>query len=248
MNQRLTVALLTISTLALTIMALTLLGALLPKVALAGEEEFQSTDSIRSAAEGLLAQHPDIQNRANTTINIGKIDTRLTLPTCGSPLETFLPSSAKIQSKTTVGVRCTTPRPWTLYVSANITTISQVLVATTYLQRGHVINADDISLKSRNASQLNTAYLNNPEQIIGKVLKRNLASNAVFTSAILTEPQIIKKGQRVDLQAGKQGLMVSVTAIALASGAVGERIRVQNLSSSKIVEGTILASGVIQAD
>jgi len=229
-------------------MALMLLGALQPKVALAGEEKFQSIDSIKSAAEDLLARHPDIQSRPNTTISIGNIDTRLTLPTCGSPLETFLPSSAKVQNKVTVGVRCQGPRPWTLYVPANITTINQVLVATTYLRRGHIIGADDISLESRNASQLNTAYLSKPEQVIGKVLKKNLASNALLTNAILTEPQIIKKGQRVDLQAGKQGLMVSVTAIALTSGAVGEKIRVQNLSSSKIVEGTILASGVIQAD
>ena len=102
-------------------MAAVLLSALLPKVALAGEEEYQSIDSIRSAAKDLLAQHPEFQNSANTTISIGKIDARLTLPVCSSPLETFLPSSAKIQSKTTVGVRCTEPRPWTLYVSANIT-------------------------------------------------------------------------------------------------------------------------------
>ncbi len=232
-------------------MAFTFLSALLlisAPLALAKDDKFQSIDTIKAAAQTFLSTHSDIEGRANTTVSIGNIDNRLTLPACGTPLDTFLPSGAKVQGKTTVGVRCQGPKPWTLYVPANVTTVTQVLITNSPLRRGHIVTAGDVRLQSRDASQLNTAYLSNLDQVVGKALKKNLANKALFTSGVLTEPHIIRKGQHVDLHAGQGALKVSASAIALTGGAVGDRIRVKNVSSRKIVEGTILAPGVIQAD
>ncbi len=231
-------------------MAFALLSALLSGASpvLAESGKFESIDKIKATARAFLSSHSEIQDQASTTVSIGNIDARLTLPTCGAPLEAFLPSGAKVQGKTTIGVRCQAPRPWTLYVPAKVASFSQVLVTNSPLRRGHLVSAEDVSLQSRDSSSLNRAYLSDPEQVIGKVLKKNLARKALFTNAVLAEPHVIDKGQHIDLQAGSGGLQVSVTAIALSSGAVGEKIRVKNLSSSKIVEGTILASGAVRAD
>jgi flagella basal body P-ring formation protein FlgA len=231
-------------------MAFALLSALLSGASpvLAESGKFESIDKIKATARAFLSSHSEIQDQASTTVSIGNIDARLTLPTCGAPLEAFLPSGAKVQGKTTIGVRCQAPRPWTLYVPAKVASFSQVLVTNSPLRRGHLVSAEDVSLQSRDSSSLNRAYLSDPEHVIGKVLKKNLARKALFTNAVLAEPHVIDKGQHIDLQAGSGGLQVSVTAIALSSGAVGEKIRVKNLSSSKIVEGTILASGAVRAD
>lgn len=231
-------------------MSFALLSALISSVSpvFAESGKFESVDSIQAAAQAFLSSHSDIQDQTNTTVSIGNIDSRLTLPTCGTPLEAFLPPSAKVQGKTTIGVRCQAPRPWTLYVPAKVASFSQVLVTNSPLRRGHLISTEDVSLQSRNSSSLNRAYLSDPEHVIGKVLKKNLPRKALFTNAVLAEPHVIDKGQQIDLQAGSGGLQVSATAIALSGGAVGEKIRVKNLSSSKIIEGTILASGSVRAD
>lgn len=231
-------------------MAFALLSTLLSGVSpvLAEDGKFESIDTIKATARAFISSHGEIQDQASTTVSIGNIDTRLTLPACGAPLEAFLPSGAKVQGKTTIGVRCQTPRPWTLYVPAKVASFSQVLTTNAPLRRGHLISAKDVSLQTRDSSSLNRAYLSDPVDAIGKVLQKNLARSALITNAVLAEPHIINKGQQVDLQAGSRGLQVSVTAIALSDGAVGEKIRVKNLSSSKIVEGTILASGTVRAD
>lgn len=238
------------SALAIATMAFALFSALLSGVspALAENGKFESIDTIKATARAFLSNHGEIQDQANTTVSIGNIDARLTLPACGTPLEAFLPSGAKVQGKTTIGVRCQTPRPWTLYVPAKVASFSQVLTTNAPLRRGHLISAEDLSLQTRDSSLLNHAYLSDPDDVIGKALKKNLARNALLTNAVLDEPHIISKDQQVDLQAGSPGLQVSVAAIALSGGAVGEKIRVKNLSSSKIVEGTILASGAVLAD
>ena len=225
---------------------LVLLGS--SPLTLADKGKFESIDAIKAAAHAFLSSQGDIPNQANTTVRIGNLDTRLTLPSCGVPLAAFLPPGAKIQGKTTIGVRCQTPRPWTLYVPANVITVVRVLVASGSLRRGHIITAADISQQTRDSNLLNRAYLSDSAAVIGKVLKKNLSRKALFTSALLSDPQIIDKGQHVDLQAGSAGLKVSATAIALQGGAVGEKIRVKNLASNKIVEGTILSSGAVQAD
>ena len=224
----------------------TLLSGVSPVLAESGK--FESIDNIKAAAQTFLSTHDDIRDQASTTVSIGNIDARLTLPACGTPLEAFLPSGAKVQGKTTIGVRCQAPQPWTLYVPAKVASFRQVLVTSSPLRRGHLVSAEDVSLQSRDSNSLNRAYLSDPEHVIGKVLKKNLARNALLTNAVLSEPHIIDKGQHVNLQAGGAGLQVKVTAIALSGGAVGEKIRVKNLSSSKIIEGTILASGTVQAD
>lgn len=211
-------------------------------------EAFQSINAIELAAKDFLQERSDRQKRHNTKITIDSIDTRLTLSACDSMLKVFLPPGSKMQGKTTVGVRCHSPRPWTLYVPATITTLRQILVAKTSLRRGHIVSADDIAIETRDAGQLNARYISSEQQVIGKVLKRNLANRAVFTASILTEPNLIQKGQQVDLQAGSNGIKVNVAATALSSGAVGEKIRVQNLSSKKIVEGIVLSSGTVEAN
>ncbi len=238
------------SPLAMMTAALPLLSVLLSLAASVFAENgpFESIDNIKVTARAFLSNHSDIEGQANTTVSIGSIDTRLTLPACGNSLDAFLPPGANLQGKTTIGVRCHTPRPWTLYVPAKVTSFSQVLTTNAPLRRGHIISAEDVSLETRDASSLHRAYLSSTENAIGKVLKRNLARNAVLSSAVLAEPHVISKGQQVDLQAGGPGLQVSVAAIALGGGAIGEKILVKNLSSSKIVEGTILSSGAVQAD
>ena len=238
------------SSLAILAATLALLSALLNGVSpvFAEKVQFEPIDNIKATARAFLSKHSEVQEQSAATVSIGSIDTRLTLPACDNSLDAFLPPGANIIGKTTIGVRCQTPRPWTLYVPAKVTSFSQVLATNAPLRRGHIISAEDVSLETRDSSSLNRAYLSSPEDAIGKVLKRNLARNALLSNTILAEPNIISKGQQVDLQAGGRGLQVSVTGIALSGGAIGEKIRVKNLSSSKIVEGTILGSGAVQAD
>jgi len=167
---------------------------------LAEEGEFQTIDAIKAAAKTFLNNHKDIQGQANTTVKIGHIDARLTLPNCDTALKAFLPAGADVSGKTTIGVRCQGSRPWTLYVPAKVTTVIHVLITNAPLRRGHLVRAEDIAKQARDTSSLNRAYLSNPQQVIGKVLKKNLANKALFTSAVLTEPHIVQKGQHVNLR------------------------------------------------
>ena len=53
------------------------------------------------------------------TVTVGAIDPRLNLAACTAP-QAFLPNGARAWGKTSVGVRCVAPSPWTVYIPAMV--------------------------------------------------------------------------------------------------------------------------------
>ena len=119
-------------------------------------EEIQSLDSIREAARQLIAsQYP--AGQADTRIEIGSLDPRLRLSRCAQPLETFFPQGSR-SNRPTVGVRCSAPKKWTIYVSAEVHQMVTVWVASDYLPRGSLIREQDFTQKQMDLSQLRYGY------------------------------------------------------------------------------------------
>jgi len=88
-------------------------------------------------------------------------------------------------------------------------------------------------------------YLVNDQKIFGKELRKHLRSGSPLRASDLMSPQIVDRGQTVDLVAQSAGLVVNMQGKALANGAEGDRLLVKNLSSGKRVEGLVLASGTV---
>jgi flagellar basal body P-ring formation protein FlgA len=63
---------------------------------------------------------------------------------------------------------------------------------------------------------------------------------------MFTADVLIHQGQQVTLIATVGGLQVRATGKALANGSAGARLRVQNLSSLKVVEGVVENEDVIR--
>ncbi|HHH39513.1 MAG TPA: hypothetical protein ENK50_08060, partial [Sedimenticola sp.] len=79
----------------------------------------QSHQAIREAArQHVLKQITDAGQPA--VVTAGRLDSRLKLARCDSPLETFSPPGKRRSAKQTVGVRCNGKQSWTLYVPVTV--------------------------------------------------------------------------------------------------------------------------------
>jgi flagellar basal body P-ring formation protein FlgA len=58
-------------------------------------------------------------------------------------------------------------------------------------------------------------------------------------------PELVRRGERVTLQAAGGTIAVQVEGEALAGGALGERVRVRNLATRRVVEGTVGGEGLV---
>jgi len=120
----------TIKTTLATLWLLCLVG-----YAQASPEAYQPHAAILSAVDRHL-QEEFAQDGDKLNIDISPLDHRLQLPLCEEALSTFDPPGGISLGRTTVGVSCQNPKPWTLYVSANVGRELPVVVALRDIARG----------------------------------------------------------------------------------------------------------------
>jgi flagellar basal body P-ring formation protein FlgA len=173
------------------------------------------------------------------------LDPRLRLPACDQPLHAFL-TDGQVRQQTTLGVRCEGSVRWTIYTSINVETEAPVLVARTALPRDATLTAADFQLLTRRVPGLIGSYLCDPGALAQQRLRRPLAAGEALAIDALAPALLIHRGQQVVLLARSPGIEVRMAGVALADGRASDQIRVQNLSSQRIVEGTVRADGVVE--
>jgi len=213
----------------------------------ANKNTYQSHESIRQAASDFARQlSEDSGHSENTTISVRTLDRRLRLARCDQPLEAFRSPNTKSHGRTTVGVRCDGEKSWKLYVSVNIKTIEPVVTLKHSVTRNTVLQASDLVLENKDISGLHRGYYTEIKQLVGKHVKNSLKSGLVVTPGHVKNPLAVKKGSTVLILADAGGIQVNMKGKAMKSGALGDWIPVQNLSSKRKIEGRILRPGVIQ--
>ncbi len=173
------------------------------------------------------------------------LDPRLRLAECQRPLEAFFPQGRREAGTWSVGVRCVGDRPWTIYGKVRIKAYREVVVLRNALRSGSVVGLADVGMVRKNLSELNGGYLTAPEQAVGLAVRHGLPAGLVLGADRLTRPKLIRRGEKVTISAQSGGYEVSMVGEALADGEKGERIRVRNEQSARIVEGMAVGPGLV---
>ncbi|MCG3203052.1 MAG: hypothetical protein NFCOHLIN_02970 [Gammaproteobacteria bacterium] len=228
--------------------ALLWLAAFLPIPALAQQQQaVQPLESIRAAAQETVEQSLLAGNDAASAASlvVGQLDPRLRLPACPAPLEGFVPDSMQGRTNVTVGVRCTGTTPWTVYVPVRVSAPRPVVVLTRPVPRGATLTALDIDVELRETGGLGSGYFEDPAAVLGKVLTRPGSPGQVVVPTLVTGAVAVQRGQHVTLTANSGGILVRMEGTALADGGIGDRLKVKNNSSARVVEGTVLPDGSV---
>jgi len=209
---------------------------------------YQSIDSIKQSARQFVETHTRANYGQQGDIEVGRLDSRLKLNQCQLPLEAYLPTGSRDLGRFTVGIRCNDERPWSIHVPVTVAVYQDVIVITKPLPRGTILEQENMRVMKYDMSQLPAGYVEDQQDAVGMELTRRLASDTPLTTNLIRKPKIIKRGQQVSIIARSGGMEVRMMGKALEHGAVGERIRVQNLRSKKKVEGTVTPSGDVRVD
>lgn len=178
-------------------------------------------------------------------IEVGRLDPRLRLSACAHPLNTYFSPGARNVGHTTVGVRCDGPKAWSLFVPLHIDRLVNVAVAVDNLPRGHAIDAADVHYEKRSLSRLKRGYFSTKEGLIGKITTRAVNRGATYTTNMVKQAKMVKRGDRVMLSLNSGTVAVRVAGTALRDGGRGERIPVRNLSSKRVIQGIVHEPGLV---
>jgi len=210
--------------------------------------EHQTIDSIHDAARQFIKKHAEAVYDQEADIEVGRLDSRLSLSQCSMPLEVYLPQGSRDLGRFTVGVRCADDKPWSLHVPVTVAIYKNVIVTAEPLPRGTILTDSDLKYLKYDVSKLPVGYIEDAEYGVGMELKRRLSGGVPLTTTMMRKPKIVKRGQQVSIIAKAGNIEVRMQGKALAHGAVGERIKVLNLKSKKKLEGTVTPSGDIKVD
>jgi len=189
---------------------------------------------------------PDGGFESLESITADRLDPRLHFARCPSALRAGLPSGAALQLRTTVRVSCDTGAQWTVYVPVTTESIISMLVLRRPVAQNERLGAEDVEVQKRKLSGTGVAYLTSVADLKRRTVRRPLPVGTALSIDMFTPDMLIHQGQEVTLVATVGGLQVRARGRALANGSAGARLRVQNLSSLKVVEGVVEDEDVIR--
>lgn len=225
-----------------------LTSTLMPGLSSAASSENRHQDhaAIAQVVTTASKQQAAAQGFDDVDVTLHKLDANLALPACPTPLTTILPQSNQVIGPVSVGVRCDSEHhQWTIYTRATVTALQRIPVFSKSLNKGHVITAADLSSKTLPARSTVKDVALDEDQLIGKELTRNLNAGSPVYLRHLRAPDLIKQGQQVMLVARGNGVEIKVKGKAQNNGAIGEAVRVTNLSSGQTVQGIVEADGSV---
>jgi len=226
--------------------AVALIASLMPVVAPAdGSAAWQPVEEIAAAAESYISARID-EDKGTTGVRARMLDSRMRLARCDLPLDAFLRRGTRIGARTTVGVRCTGRRPWTVYVPVEVSVLKRVWVASRPLPRGHVLEAGDLVPDQRDVSGMTGGYIEDQRSLLGQRLKISILAGRALTPSLIKADNVVRRGQTVTLAVDADGLNIRMSGKALADGAINQRIRVENLNSGRIVEGIVRSRETVE--
>lgn len=193
-----------------------------------------------------LATHYSKTPHERLDIKVGNLDNRLRLAACPGALSFNLQDPTDLGGNISVQARCGLPNGWSLHVPAQVVIYRSIPVAARTVTRGEVLNESHLIQHVVDVSSIRQGYALTHDQIVGREAKRNIAQGEAFRSSALDAPTTIKRGEIVTLQAQSGGIKVVSSGVALADGRLGQKIRVRNSSSERIVTGVVLNQGIVQ--
>jgi len=118
-----------------------------------------------------------------------------------------------------------------------------VLILNRGVAAGETLSAADITTGQRDAARIAGAALADPAAAVGRVARRTLSAGSLLSANDLVAQRLVRRGDSVALVSRRGGVEVRVAGRAMADAGENERVSVENLSSRKIVQGTVAASG-----
>lgn len=178
------------------------------------------------------------------TIKVGQIDSRSNLAACPAP-QAFLPNGSRAWGKTTVGVRCSEPSHWTIYVPATVQVFAEYVVTAKPLAQGQSVGEQDLTKLKGDLTTLPPGVVTEMTTAIGRTLSMSLPSGVPLRQDVLRSQQAVQQGQMIKLISAGPGFRVSAEARALNNATEGQVAQART-ASGQVVSGIAKAGGVVE--
>jgi len=83
------------------------------------------------------------------------------------------------------------------------------------------------------------------EEILDKIASKYIPSGKIITKSLLKTPPVVSRGDMVEIYYDKGTLSLKVGGIVKQDGAEGDRVRVMNIDTRKVIYATVVDSATV---
>lgn len=130
-------------------------------------------------------------------------------------------------------------------VRGKLTALANIVIAAKSIRRGQVLTAEHLTKAVTDISKIADPALH-IDNYIGLRAKRRLRAGTPLRAAYVEALPVVRKGQKVKMIVSSGSLLLTATGLAQNDGAKDQVIRVQNLSSRKIIFCRVSAPGLVE--
>jgi flagellar basal body P-ring formation protein FlgA len=207
--------------------------------------DLQDIAQLEAVARAAAAsQLPPLTERQR--LLVGPIQPNIQLQRCDKAVAPIISPGQHMKDRVLVELRCQGATAWHLYVPVRIAGTTLVAIAAHAIVAGSVLTANDLKTEERDVTAVPPGYLDDPTVAVGLTAARPISSGSILTNQQLVASKAVQRGQAVTLVANTGGMSVRMAGRALSDGFVNQRVRVQNLSSGKVVEGIARSEQIVE--
>jgi flagella basal body P-ring formation protein FlgA len=195
-----------------------------------------------------------------SSVTVAPPDARVAVQPCGSGFVFDYP----FVNKEHVRVRCAKPN-WQLFVKVGLTPAAapalptatttaskaapapefrQVVVASTNLLAGQVLQRESLKLERMEADKINKAHYQELQGLEGQELMRAVRAGEPIRVSDLRPATLVKRGEMVLMIVGTPATFeISVKAEAMQDGRAGEQIKLRNTESGRTLSAVVTGKG-----
>jgi flagella basal body P-ring formation protein FlgA len=205
----------------------------------------QDVGDLNALATAEAARHlPPLTDKQRFLV--GPIPPHIQLARCPEAPKPVVGPAPHMNDRVLVEIRCLGPPAWHLYVPVRVVGTTRVAVAAHAIVAGSVLTANDLRVEQHDMTELPPGYLDDPAIAVGRTAARPISGGAILSNQQLVASKAVQRGQTVTLVADAGGMSVRMAGRALGDAMVNQRVRVQNLSSGKVVEGIARSEQVVE--
>jgi len=136
----------------------------------------------------------------------------------------------------------------TIQVVADIAAMIDAVVVTRFLKADELIDMGDLKTIGLRVHQLNHPFITDQGEVMGKSASRPLPPDTPLRPAFVKPPLVIKKGDRVLIEARRGGLSIRANGVTKANGQVGQTVMVTNLDSGRELRAKVVAPSLVEVE
>lgn len=136
----------------------------------------------------------------------------------------------------------------TIEATTEVAAYVDVLTPVRLIKADEEIETGDVVTTRIALSDLRSPYATDPQEVVGKAASRPLPPQIPIRSTSLRRPFIVRKGDRVMIEARTAGLTIQTAGVTKGNGELGQSVTVSNTDSGKDVRAKVVGPGVVRVD